>query len=164
MLKLFYFIIISIFCSFVHADIKPIVNNEYQNDYVTEFFSYGCPTCNAFEPYLQTWRKQHSSVKFKRVAVGFHQAWKPLQKLYFTLESLNVDESFHAEVFKALHVNNEKLFTDDQIFKWISTKYDLNKFKQVYTSFTVDAKIKQAEHLIKAFNVDSVRHIKLTQI
>ncbi len=56
---------------------------------VTEFFWYGCPHCNEFEPYLETWlKKQGPDVVFKRVPVAFQPQFVPHQKLYHAVVEL----------------------------------------------------------------------------
>ena len=50
---------------------------------VIEFFWYGCPHCNEFEPYLESWiKKQGSDVVFKRVPVAFRPEFVPHSQLY----------------------------------------------------------------------------------
>ncbi|MBW7926065.1 MAG: thiol:disulfide interchange protein DsbA/DsbL, partial [Burkholderiaceae bacterium] len=58
---------------------------------VIEFFWYGCPHCNALEPVLKQWlSKLPSDVFFKRVHVPFGD--RRHQQLYYTLESMGLDE------------------------------------------------------------------------
>ena len=41
---------------------------------VIEFFWYGCPHCNAFEPSLEAWvKKLPADVAFRRVPVAFRE-------------------------------------------------------------------------------------------
>ena len=49
---------------------------------VTEFFWYGCPHCNEFDPYLEAWvKKQGPDVVFKRVPVAFRDDFIPHSKM-----------------------------------------------------------------------------------
>ncbi|HOL38029.1 MAG TPA: TonB-dependent receptor [Rubrivivax sp.] len=54
---------------------------------VIEFFWYGCPHCNAFEPMLSNWADRLAAdVSFRRVHVGFGPVHQVHQKLYYALE------------------------------------------------------------------------------
>src|SRR5574339_634003 len=44
---------------------------------VVEFFSYACPHCADFEPYLQSWeQRKPKDVAFKMVPMVFRDSWK----------------------------------------------------------------------------------------
>lgn len=137
------------------AAIVPVNKSE-----VIEFFSFGCPHCFDFEPVLAKWKNQNSNVPVKKVAVGFNRSWMPLQRLYYTLETMNVPESRYADVFNALHVAKENLYTDDKVIDWAVRKgFDKRQFSDMYYSFSVSTKIKAAETLINAYNIESVPSI-----
>src|SRR5689334_18073762 len=56
---------------------------------VVEFFSYGCPHCNEFEPVVRKWRAGlPKDVRVRRVPISFgNPKWQSLAKLYLTVES-----------------------------------------------------------------------------
>ena len=56
---------------------------------VVEFFWYGCPHCNAFEPLLETWiPRLPADVAFRRVPVAFRdEPFTSHQKIYYALEA-----------------------------------------------------------------------------
>ena len=71
---------------------------------VIEFFSYACPHCADFEAPLQAWLKRKpKDVEYKAVPVVFREQWKPLAKLFYTLETMGVLDKYHVKVFDALH-------------------------------------------------------------
>ena len=73
---------------------------------VIEFFWYSCPHCNAFEPTLANWIKNApKDVVVRRIPVAFNDSFAPQQRLFFTLEALNLLDSLHAKVFQAVHVD-----------------------------------------------------------
>lgn len=77
---------------------------------VLEFFWYGCPHCNAFEPTLEAWvKKLPADVAFRRVHVAFRTSFEPLQRLYATLENMNLVEALHRKVFYAVHQQGARL-------------------------------------------------------
>ena len=58
---------------------------------VTEFFWYGCPHCNEFDPYLEAWiKKQGPDVVFKRVPVAFRDDFIPHSKMFHALDALGL--------------------------------------------------------------------------
>ena len=125
---------------------------------VLEFFWYGCPHCNAFEPRLQAWvKKQPADVAFKRVPVAFRDEFVPQQRLYYALEAMGKVEQLHAKVFEAVHVNHEPTNREDLILAWAGKQgLDTAKFKELYDSFAVSTKARRATQLQDAFKVQGV--------
>jgi thiol:disulfide interchange protein DsbA len=126
---------------------------------VIEFFWYACPHCNAFEPTLETWLKQlPKDVAFRRVPVNFQDSFIPPQKLYYSLEAMNLLPQLHSKVFQAIHVEHQKLDRDDAVLAWIGKQQgvDKAKFTEVYNSFSVAAKVRQATQLQEAYKVEGV--------
>ncbi|RGE42931.1 thiol:disulfide interchange protein DsbA/DsbL [Comamonas testosteroni] len=125
---------------------------------VIEFFWYSCPHCNAFEPQFEAWAKsQPAEVVVQRVPVAFNASFVPQQKLYFALEGMNLLPQLHAKVFRAIHVERNRLATDDAIFDWIGKQgVDVAKFKGVYNSFTVSNQLRKATQLQNEYDVEGV--------
>ena len=125
---------------------------------VIEFFSYGCPHCNDLEPYLQSWAKTvPADVQFVRVPVMFQDRWKPLAKVYYTLDAMGEDLRLSPEVFKAIHVANLPLYQDKAFLDWVTSKgVDRAKAAEIYSSFGVDSKLKRALVLAQEYNIQAV--------
>jgi thiol:disulfide interchange protein DsbA len=125
---------------------------------VVEFFSYGCPHCNDLEPFLQSWAKTApADVQFVRVPVMFQDRWKPLAKIYYTLEAMGEDLRISPEVFKAIHVANLPLYQDKAFLDWAASKgLDRAKAADIYGSFGVDSKLKRALVLAQEYNIQAV--------
>ncbi|MFZ4288369.1 thiol:disulfide interchange protein DsbA/DsbL [Variovorax sp. HJSM1_2] len=125
---------------------------------VVEFFWYACPHCNAFEPTLESWLKQlPKDVAFRRVPVNFQSSFVPPQKLFYTLEAMNLLPQMHGKVFQAIHVDHQKLDRDDAVIEWVAKQgIDKAKFTEVYNSFSVSAKVRQASQLQEAYKVEGV--------
>ena len=125
---------------------------------VIEFFWYSCPHCNAFEPQFEAWVKsQPADVVVRRVPVAFNASFLPQQKLYFTLEGMNLLPQLHAKVFRAIHVERNGLKNDEAIFEWIGKQgVDVAKFKEVYNSFTVANQARKAAQLQNEYDVEGV--------
>ena len=125
---------------------------------VIEFFWYSCPHCNAFEPALEAWVKAApKDMSIRRMPVAFNASFVPQQKLYYALEGMGKLDEMHAKVFRAIHVEKQKLAKDDEILAWVAKQgVDAAKFKEVYGSFTVSNQIRRASQLQDAYGVEGV--------
>jgi thiol:disulfide interchange protein DsbA len=126
---------------------------------VVEFFWYGCPHCNAFEPMLEAWvGKLPADVVFKRVPVAFREVpFVAHQKIYYTLEALGLVAQLQAKVFQAIHVDHKRLDKPSEIEAFAKQNgLDAKKFMDVFNSFAVQSKAKQASKLAEAWHIDGV--------
>ena len=126
---------------------------------VVEFFWYGCPHCFDFEPILHKWiKKLPADVSFRRVPAIFgNQAWTPAAKLYYALESMNLIDKMHGEVFDAMHVDRINLQNEKYLFDWVEKKgIDRQKFTEAYNSFAVTSKAQRAMQLTQAHKLQGV--------
>ena len=125
---------------------------------VVEFFWYSCPHCNAFEPAFAAWKqKVPAFVNVRRVPVAFNASFVPQQKLYYALASMPNFDAMHVKVFHAIHVERNKLATDDAIFEWVGKQgVDLAKFKEAYNSFSVANQVRKGTQLQQEYDVEGV--------
>jgi thiol:disulfide interchange protein DsbA len=125
---------------------------------LVEFFWYGCPHCNAFEPVLSAWTKKlPADVVFRRVHVAFRPAFEPQQRLAAALESLGLIEQYQGKIFQAIHAQGIKLDRPEQIIEFMASQgVDKAKFVEMYSSFGVQSKVRQGKQLQDAFKVDGV--------
>ncbi len=126
---------------------------------VVEFFWYGCPHCNHFEPYLAAWAaKVPADVAFRRVPVAFREnPFGVHQRLFYALDSMGLLPTLHAKVFHAIHEEGLKLDKPELIADWIAKQgVDKAKFLGVMESFGVQTKCRQARTLADAYKIDGV--------
>jgi thiol:disulfide interchange protein DsbA len=125
---------------------------------VIEFFWYSCPHCNLFEPSFAQWVKNApKDVVVRRIPVAFRDDFAPQQRLFFTIEALNLMETLHPKVFAAIHVEKLVLNTDASVLAWAEKQgVDKAKFNEVYKSFGVASKLKRAVQLQNDFKVEGV--------
>ncbi|MBS0443576.1 MAG: thiol:disulfide interchange protein DsbA/DsbL [Proteobacteria bacterium] len=126
---------------------------------VVEFFWYGCPHCNAFEPALEAWvKKLPEFVAFRRVPVQFREEpFGTHQRIYFALETLGQLEAMHRKVFAAIHNDRLKLDKPAEIQAFMSKNgLDGARFLEVMNSFGVQTKARQAKQLAEAYKIDGV--------
>lgn len=125
---------------------------------VVEFFWYGCPHCNALEPYLNQWlAKLPADVAFHRIHVAFTPVHNYHLKLFYALEAMGIESQFHSKVFAAIHVEHQRLGQDSEVQAW-ATKQGIDAAKLIATmnSFAVAGKLSQAKQLSAAYRVDGV--------
>ena len=125
---------------------------------VIEFFWYGCPHCHAFEPMLDAWvKKLPPDVNFRRMPVAFRSQHEVHQRLYFTLEAMGLLETMHRRVFAAMHVDHLTLDRADAIADFVAKNgADRAKFLEVFDSFSVQSKARQARQLSEGYKIDGV--------
>lgn len=125
---------------------------------VTEFFWYGCPHCNEFEPSLQAWTKAlPKDVTFRRVPAIFRPQWVPGAKAYYSFEALGLTDKLHAELFNAIHVQRMNPADDQAIINWVGSKGgDAAKFADIYKSFTVQSQVQRAAQIVSAHGLQGV--------
>ena len=125
---------------------------------VIEFFWYGCPHCNAFEPTLEPWVKRlPNDVMFRRAPVAFRPAYAVHQRIYYALESLGLLDNMHRKVFYAIHSDRMQLEQRDEISRFMTKNgVDAMKFMAAFDSFSVQTKSRQANDLAAAYKIDGV--------
>jgi thiol:disulfide interchange protein DsbA len=125
---------------------------------VIEFFSYGCPHCAEFEPFMMDWIKaQPADVAFRRVPVMFQPRWVELAKVFYTLEAMGEDAKLSPEVFSAIHAKGLALWEPAKFYDWAATKgLDRKKVEDIYNSFSMTGRINRAKQLAQAYNVQEV--------
>lgn len=125
---------------------------------VVEFFWYNCPHCFRFEPAFEDWaRKVPAHVAVRRVPVAFRDDNVPQQRLYYALEAMGKADELHTKVFHAVHVEKQRLNTQDEIASWVAKQgVDKTKFLEFYNSFGVAGKARRATQITEAYQVDGV--------
>jgi len=126
---------------------------------VVEFFWYGCPHCNSFEPALHAWAsKLPADVEFKRVPVAFRaEPYVAHQRIYYTLEAMGLVDTVHSKVFYAIHNERKRLDDLDEIAAFMGKNgVDVEKFKALYNSFSMQSKLQQARNLAVGYKIDGV--------
>jgi len=126
---------------------------------VIEFFWYGCPHCNAFEPSLDAWQKRlPADVAFKRVPVAFRdEPFTTHQKIFYALDTLGLVPAMHRKVFYAIHGERQRLDKPAEIAAFMQKNgVDGAKFLETFNSFSVQTRARQAKQLAEAYKIDGV--------
>lgn len=123
---------------------------------VLEFFAYTCPHCKAMEPLVERWSKTlPGDVTLTRVPIAFNANLTDLQKLYYTLESMDRMD-LHAEVFKTIHDKRERIFTEPDIIDWAEEQgLDRQHFADIFNSFGIQSRVNRANTLAQNYSIES---------
>ncbi len=125
----------------------PIKTRNPEKVEVTEYFSYGCNHCYAFDPLLKAWESQLSDdVEFNRTPAIWNKAYQLLAQTYYTAQALKVGEKIHAPLFDAIHRERRRL-NDPKLLAEFFGEYgvDPEDFARTFSSFGVRASTQQAE-------------------
>jgi len=126
---------------------------------VIEFFSYGCPHCNDFEPLLNSWVKGlPADVNFIKVPITFNRPeWTNLAKVFYTLEAMGEAGKQGPAVFAAIHEQKKQLHQDDVLMAWVSSAgLDAKRFGETYKSFGVQSKVQRSNQIAATYKVSGV--------
>jgi len=141
---------------------------------VTEVFSYGCPACNAFMPYMESLEKKlPAGVTAEYVPASWSAAenWPTFQRAYLTAKALGVAKQAHTAMYQAIWGPNGELaimdsrtgrirsplpsIADIARFYERVTKVPAAKFITASKSFSVETDIKRSEATIRSYLADS---------
>ncbi|MCU7938370.1 MAG: thiol:disulfide interchange protein DsbA/DsbL [gamma proteobacterium symbiont of Bathyaustriella thionipta] len=128
---------------------------------VIEFFSYGCPHCYRFEPYIDKWKETKSeNIEFIHVPAIFNKNWESLATLYYTAEVLGVQDKMHNVIFEAMHGEGKKLRSFEDLKALFEKNGVSNEaLEKAMNSFTVAAKTRRAKTMTEAYGIKSVPNI-----
>lgn len=125
---------------------------------VVEFFSYACPHCYAFEPFIEAWVKRlPPDVYFHQVPVGFSAVYQTLQKFFYALEDSGQLPALHRKVFYAIHQQGKHFTNDAEMVAFVSASGgDGAKLEAALKSFGVANKVARAKQLAASYKIDGV--------
>jgi thiol:disulfide interchange protein DsbA len=125
---------------------------------VVEMFWYGCPHCNALEPYVNRWLKHKPAyIDFVRIPAVFQPSWAFHARAYYTAQILGVLDKTHSAMFEAIHQQRRRLNTEKELMDFFAEHGVKNEdFKRVFHSFAVEAKVRRARDLSQRYGIDGV--------
>jgi thiol:disulfide interchange protein DsbA len=99
-----------------------------------------------------------ADVAFRRVPVAFRdEPFGAHQRIYYALEAMGQLEAVHRKVFYAIHNERARLDKPADIAAFMKKNgLDDAKFLDVYNSFSVQTKCRQAKQLSEAYKIDGV--------
>jgi thiol:disulfide interchange protein DsbA len=131
---------------------------------VTEFFWYGCPHCEEFEPYLKKWDKTKAEdVVLERSPAVWNEPTIIHGNIYYVAQTLERFEELHDALFKEVEVIKleKKLEVQVEKFQEVFEKYGLSKEAMIKTmnSKKVNDKLSAAIELMGNASVSSTPNV-----
>ena len=125
---------------------------------VLEFFWYGCPHCNSFEPTLKDWvARQPADVAFRKLHVGLVPSWVAHQQMFFALEAIGKAAELNEAIFRAIHVERNALNKPELMADFVAGKgVDRKLFLDAYKSFGVRTRMNKATQQSKGYGLEGV--------
>lgn len=122
---------------------------------VIDFFWYGCPACNAFQPELEAWiRRKPPDVALRRIPAIFRDSWAPYVRIYYTLERLGEVGRLHLKVYDSYHIDALNVSRPDVMVEWaVRNGIDRKRWLDAYSSPEVDTQIERARALTAAYAI-----------
>jgi len=139
---------------------------------VLEVFSYACPACNLFNPTINKLKASlPAKVQWRFLPASWHteEDWKVFQRAYFAALSLGIADRTHDQMFDAIWKTRELAISDPathQLKDPLPSLADVARYYEAQAklkpgeflaaahSFSVDAKMREADAQIKAYQVD----------
>jgi len=140
---------------------------------VLEVFSYGCPACNKFQPFMKNLKASlPANAQLAYLPASWHPAenWHVFQRAFLAAQVLGVAEKAHEAMFDAIWNTGELGISDPKTGRIKSKLPSIEDIAQFYQrvagvkaadflaaakSFGVEAKMKQADSQIIAMKVNS---------
>jgi thiol:disulfide interchange protein DsbA len=140
---------------------------------VLEVFSYGCPACNKFQPFMKKLKAGlPANAQLAYLPASWHpqENWHVFQRAFLAAQSLGVAEKAHDAMFEAIWTTGELAVSDPRTGRIKSKLPSIEDVAQFYQrvagvkaadflaaakSFGVEAKMKQADSQIIAMKVNS---------
>ena len=138
---------------------------------VMEVFSYACPACNEFLPIagkLKASLPANARMVYLPAAFNRAEVWPMFQRAFLTAEALGIAEQTHDAVFGAVWKTSELGVADpatgrlkrvmptiEDAARWYNgrTGVPVAKFLATAQSVSVDARIREADALIREYQV-----------
>ncbi|MEO9275056.1 thiol:disulfide interchange protein DsbA/DsbL [Marinomonas sp. 5E14-1] len=170
MIKLFSAVVLSFFMSLSafaaeysdgngYTTIKtPVRTSDPSKIEVTEIFWYGCPHCNALEPYVKAWKKGLTDdVDFKYLPAVFGRNWLAHAKAFYVADLLGIEGKMRADIFNTIHVERRGLNSEDALANFFEN-YGVSEdeFRKQFNSFAVNSRLSQADAKIRAYGARGV--------
>ena len=124
---------------------------------VVEVFSYACPHCAHFQPYVDELKsKLPANAQFVLVPAVFNAAWEPFARAFYTAQTLGLLDKTHQALFDALHRDHLPLGSLEALANFYAG-YGANSgnFLSTANSFVIDAKMSHGSDLIRAYGIEA---------
>lgn len=126
---------------------------------VIEFFSYACPHCYEFEPYIGRWlESKPEAAEYVRMPATFNPHYQLLARAFYAAESLGVLEQIHDALFREIHINRNPLNTQEALAAFFNRTagVPVEDFNNAFNSFSVNTQVQRADVLGRRYRIPGV--------
>ncbi len=145
-----------------HLLAQPQATNSGDKIEVLELFSYACPHCAEFQPYVNAWKKRMSKdVAFVLMPVAWNVQWENCARAYYAAEALGIAEQNHDGLFSAIHGDRKPLFNSlEELAGWYGEHgAKKQEFLEIANSFAINTKINRVKQLVPKYAIDGTPSI-----
>jgi thiol:disulfide interchange protein DsbA len=138
--------------------IDPPVASDPNKVIVSEVFSYACPHCAHFQPYIEQLKSQlPAGVEFELVPAVFQPGWEPFARAFYTAKSMGLVDKTHQALFDAIHRDHKPIRTIEDLANLFYANYGANaaSFISTATSFVVEGELAHGNELVHDYQVDA---------
>ena len=118
----------------------------------------GWPHCFETEPLVEEWKAgKADDVNFVQTHVTFLRNAEPLARAFYIAQAKGMLDQTHQPLFDAIHKHREPLFTVPALANFYR-KFGLDpkEFNELYASFGVSTKVRQADALSRDYGITGV--------
>ncbi len=126
---------------------KPIATRDNRKIEVVEMFSYGCPHCYEFEPFIKQWAtRQAKDVDFWFFPAVWNKPMELFARAFYVAQDLNVEQKIHLPLFSAIAVEHKLISNETELANFFA-KFNVDKkvFIKAYKSKKVVDQVEQAK-------------------
>ena len=136
---------------------RPDVEDRDGTIEIVEVFSYMCPHCGNFQPYVEPWAKKlPEGATFRRVPVSFNRAWDAFARAYYTAEVMDLLDKSHEALFHALHQERRAIRSMEDLAAFHAEfGVESEQFEATAKSFPVESKMRMGNASIAKWQVRS---------
>lgn len=125
---------------------------------VLEVFWYGCGTCFALDPALDSWRARSKPayVEFTRLPAMWNEALRLQARVFYTAEKLGKLDELHALLFREVNVKGNPLDSVEKIGAFFREQgVSTDDFQRAFSSVDVEVKLQRADVLNRRLRIQS---------
>lgn len=122
---------------------------------VVEVFSYACPHCFTFLPYMEKYAKiKPDYVAVRHMPAVFRSSWIAPARAFYTAQVLGIEKQIHRAIFEAIHVDKQPMSTREDVTKFFETHGVSKKdFDKAYDSFAVETLMRKSQVMQQRYGI-----------
>lgn len=122
---------------------------------VVEVFSYACPHCFTFLPYMEKYAQSKPDyVAVRHMPAVFRSSWIAPARAFYTAQVLGIEKQVHRGIFEAIHVDKKPMDTREDVTKFFES-HGVSKtdFDKAYDSFAVETLMRKTQVMQQRYGI-----------